>query len=119
MWLMTRHGFYSVVEKPRGQIQVRSRERQDLENLVERVPLPEATIVDTPHADYAARIIGDRATLLRILEFLGDTVDYDNFKNRIDATKDQAHKPYHKVWQVMADALGAYGSGGKSRRKDI
>jgi len=35
-------------------------------------------------------------------------------KGKIDATPDQRHKPYHKVWDVMADALGAYGSPGRN-----
>jgi hypothetical protein len=39
MWLMTKHGFYSIVEKRPGEFHVRARVRQDLENLVARVPL--------------------------------------------------------------------------------
>ena len=50
---------------------------------------------------------------LTILSFLGETLDYSNFKGRIDTTPDQKRKPYHKVWQVMADALGAYGQKGR------
>ena len=47
-----------------------------------------------------------------ILEFLGRTLDYPNFKDKVDATPDQRRKPYHEVWRVMADALGAYGRKG-------
>jgi hypothetical protein len=39
MWLMTKHGFYSIVQKRPGEYHIRSRVRKDLENLVERVPL--------------------------------------------------------------------------------
>lgn len=109
MWLMTKHGFYSIVQKKPDEYHVRSRERRDLENLIKGVPLPDAKIVDTPEADYACRIVTDGATVLSIMGFLGRTLDYPNFKGRIDATPDQRHKPYHEVWQVMADALGAYG----------
>jgi len=42
MWLMTKHGFYSIVQKNPGEFHIRARVRKDLENLVERVPLPEA-----------------------------------------------------------------------------
>lgn len=32
MWLMTKHGFYSIVEKQAGEFQIRAREKRDLEN---------------------------------------------------------------------------------------
>jgi hypothetical protein len=113
MWLMTKHGFYSIVQKKPGEYHVRSRERQDLENLMKGVPLPKVMIVETPEADYACRIVANEANVLAILTFLGQTLDYPNFKSKIDATSDQQHKPYHKVWQVMADSLGAYGRKGR------
>jgi len=62
MWLMTKHGFYSIVEKKPGEYHVRSRERQDLKNLVDRVPLRGAVIVDTPDADCACRVITDKVS---------------------------------------------------------
>lgn len=109
MWLMTKYGFYSIVQKKPDEYHVRSRERRDLENLIKGVPLPDSRIVDTPDADYACRIVTDGATVLAILAFLGRTLDYSNFKGKIATIPDQRHKPYHEVWQVMADTLGAYG----------
>ena len=103
MWLMTQIGFYSLVEKSPGVFHVRSRERVDLENLVAQVPL-EAEIIETPHNDYAARIIVDQEAVSKIMAFLAKNIDYDNFKNRIHATPDQAHKPYSKVWSVIEEA---------------
>ena len=113
MWLMTKHGFYSIVERKPGEFHVRGRERQDLENLLNGVPL-DTELFETPEADYRFRIVVDRDAVLSILAFLGDTLDYSNFKGEIDQTPDQSRKPYHKVWGVMADALGAYGSRGKA-----
>lgn len=63
--------------------------------------------------DCACRIVTDGATVFAILEFLGRTLDYANFKGKVDATASQRHKPYHEVWQVMADSLGAYGKKGR------
>jgi hypothetical protein len=74
--------------------------------------MPEAKIVDTSEADYACRIATDGATVLAILGFLGRTLDYANFKDKVDATPDQGRKPYHEVWRVMANSLGAYGRKG-------
>jgi hypothetical protein len=115
MWLMTKHGFYSIVQKKPGEYHVRARERQDLQNLVDRVPLQGAAIIDTPDADYACRIVTDKGTVLAILGYLGESLDYSNFKGKVDATPDQKHKPYHQVWRVLADALGAYGRKGRDR----
>ena len=114
MWLMTKHGFYSIVEKTPGEFHVRGRERQDLESLLQGVPLPDAELIETPDADYRFRIVVSRDSLLAILKFLGETLDYSNFKGKIDRTPDQRRKPYHEVWRVMADALGAYGSKGRA-----
>ena len=114
MWLMTKHGFYSIVERKPGEFHIRSREHNDLQNLVDRVPLPGVKIFDTPEADYAARIVTDQETVRTVTAFLADTLDYSNFKGKVDATPDQRHKPYHKVWDVMAEALGAYGKNGTS-----
>jgi hypothetical protein len=110
MWLMTKHGFFSIVEKKPGEFHVRARECVDLENLAGRVPLEAATIVSSPEADYAFRIILGRPEVLAIMRFLGETVDYPNFKDEIDRTADQQNKPYHEVWDTMADSLGAYGA---------
>jgi len=113
MWLMTKHGFYSIVERKPGEFHVRGREKQDLETLKAGVPLPNAKLFETPDADYGFRLVVEREDVLRILQFLGETLDYSNFKGKIDQTPDQSRKPYHEVWGVMADALGAYGRKGK------
>ena len=115
MWLMTKHGMFSIVEKQPGEIHVRSRERGDLENLVNRVPLSGAEILSSTATDYRFRIIIPRAELMRILQFLGESLDYSNFKGAISRTPDQAHKEplYHRVWDIFAEAFGAYGGRGK------
>lgn len=112
---MTKHGFYSIVRKKAGEYHVRSRERLDLDNLVKGVPLLDAKVVETPEADYACRIITDEKAVLAVLDFLGRTLDYPNFKSEVDSTPGQRHKPYHEVWRVMAEALGAYGKKGRRR----
>ena len=114
MWLMTKHGFYSIVERKPGEFHVRARERQDIENLLKGVPFPDIELFETPDADYGYRLVVGKEDVLVILKFLGETLDYENFKGKIDMTPDQKRKPYHEVWQVMADALGAYGRKGRA-----
>lgn len=109
MWLMTKYGFYSIVQKQPGEYHVRSRDRKDIENLVTRLLLAKVQIIESKSSDYAFRIIVKKEDVEAILKFLGETIDYDNFKDKIDQTPDQKHKPYHEVWGILADALGAYG----------
>ena len=109
MWLMTKYGFYSIVQKQPGEYHVRSRERQDIENLMTHLSLAQGEIIESERSDYAFRIIVKKEDVEAILKFLGATIDYDNFKDKIDETLDQKHKPYHEIWGILADALGAYG----------
>ncbi|MDO9585761.1 MAG: hypothetical protein Q7I93_04660, partial [Syntrophales bacterium] len=94
MWLMTKYGFYSIVQKLPNEFHVRSRERRDLQNLIDNIPLSGCLISESKSTDYLARIIVDLNMVLKILQFIGSTLDYDNFKQRIAETPDQAHKPY-------------------------
>jgi hypothetical protein len=115
MWLMTKHGFYSIVQKKPGEFHIRARVRKDLENLVQRVPLAGAKILDTKSADYAFRIIVGKGEVLSVMEFLGETLDYSNFKSKIARTpeQEQKHDVYADVWSLLSDAFGAYGRSGK------
>ncbi len=108
MWLMTKYGFYSIVQKSPDVYHVRGRERKDIENLVLGVPIPDAEIMENAATDYAFCIIVGKPQVLAILNFLGENLDYSNFKDKIDRLPDQARKPYHEVWRVLAKALGAY-----------
>ena len=111
MWLMTKHGFYSIVQKKSGEFHIRARVRKDLENLVARVPLAGATIHTSKEADYAYRIIAGQDDVRRVMQFLGDTLDYSNFKNTVAHTPDQKekHEAYATVWHTMLEALGGFG----------
>jgi hypothetical protein len=117
MWLMTKHGFYSIVEKNKetGEFHIRSRVRKDLANLVEHVPLTGTEIHNTKSADYPFRLIVGKDEVLAVMEFLGETLDYANFKGKIARTPDQKqkHDLYTQVWGLLSDAFGAYGRTGR------
>jgi hypothetical protein len=119
MWLMTKHGFYSIVEKKPGEFHIRTRVRKDLENLVERVPLPGAEIYANKTTDYTFRIIVGKGDVLKVMQFLGDSLDYSNFKNTVERTPDQQpkHDAYHSVWQTLIDTLGGFGQSASTRSK--
>ena len=112
MWLMTKHGFYSIVQKKKpNEFHVRARVRKDLENLVERVPLPGAEIHTTKEADYTFRIVTGKDDVLKVMQFLGDTLDYSNFKNTVANLSEQRdkHAVYEDIWRVMLKTFGGYG----------
>ena len=117
MWLMTKHGFYSIVQKERGEYHVRARVRKDLENLQERVPLAGREIQASKETDYPYRLIVGEAEVLKVLRFLGETLDYSNFKDTVADTPDQAarHDLYAQFWEWP---FGPWGAMGENRLPD-
>lgn len=103
MWLMTQHGFYSIVQKRDGCFHVRARVRKDLENVLELMGWS-YEIEEWPRADYRYRILIEHSQVLQLLQQMALHIDYANFKNRIHELPDQKDKSsaYARVWGVMA-----------------
>ena len=98
MWIFSQDGFFSIVQKGE-QFHVRARRKQDLVN----VGL--APTKSYAGSDYPWRtILPNRDELLMLLEKLGKSVDYPNFKGRIGERTDQRNRlgDYHKIWALMA-----------------
>ena len=108
MWLMTKHGFYSIVRKKQGEFHVRARVRKDLENLQERDPLAGREIQASKETHYPYRLVVGQAEVLKMLRFLGETLDYSNFKDTVADTPDQAakHDLYAQFWGMALRSLG-------------
>jgi len=102
MWLATQHGFYSIVQKPAGQFHVRTRCKQDLENLIALTAI-EANLHHTTDGDYAWRILVGQAEVSAIMAALATSIDYSNFKDRIHDLPDQEDKlpAYSRLWSQM------------------
>lgn len=109
MWLMTKHGFYSVVQKKPGIYHVRARERRDLLNLTGPGGPLSGEPIHQGSSDYPYRVIVGAVEVRRLMEFLAQALDYPNFKAEIHKRPDQRRKPYYRVWDILAQALGAYG----------
>ncbi|MDG1302341.1 MAG: hypothetical protein P8R37_12230 [Opitutae bacterium] len=103
MWLATKHGFYSIIQKEQGVYYVRARVRQDLENLLEASGLT-SEVLAWPTADYRYRIIIGSEELLRVVVALTATLDYSNFKGCVAQQPDQRDKlgAYHEIWATMS-----------------
>ena len=98
MWIFSQDGFYSIVQKGK-EFHVRARRIQDLVN-VGLTPTK-----SYPGSDYPWRaILPNRAGLLKLMEALGNSVDYPNFKGHVLNRKDQRHRvpAYHQIWAIMA-----------------
>ena len=108
MWLMTKHGFYSIVcahddaGRPHKKLMmIRARRKEHLEALKDYgVP---GNIVETDNTDYPYRIIAERNVVVPIAARLMEEVDYSNFKNAAAAPTgtpgDAAYHTFlHSVW---------------------
>ena len=104
MWLATQYGYYSIVKKAGDTYFVRARVRQDLVNLVKLLDL-EAEVLEWDQADYRYRIVVNQQSFLVIMMKLSTTLDYPNFKGRIEQVEDQRNKlgAYHQIWATMAN----------------
>lgn len=89
MWLVTRDGFYSVVEQ-RGdedQVLVRARVKAHVRTLLDILGA-DAEIVDLPSADYRFRVVLPRDLWKRYVAFAVDDIDYDShFKEVVEAAQ--------------------------------
>ncbi len=106
MWLITRYGFFSIVEKPgdkaKAYLTVRSRVRADLERLREAL-LPElGDITESHHTDYRFRAKASKVALGQALAQAAMDIDYSNFKNVVASEQgyERAHL-YADVWSAL------------------
>ena len=109
MWLMTRYGFYSVVENrdDKNAVLIRARARADLERLCDRYGkqiegfAPDAIDGPDRYADYRWRLWVKRDEWKAVVADLTDDIDYENFKNAVKKVdKDRAER-YMSVWSTM------------------
>jgi len=108
MWLFTRYGFFSatVSALDPGAMQVRARDRDHLERLIERFPdeLGALKILETTDSDYRFRLIVKRSEWPTLAARLAEDVDYGNFKSdaaKRFGSKSKYVRALHEVWGVM------------------
>lgn len=103
MWIFTAFGFYSVVEKGRGDLLcVRARAREDLDRLRDHyLPALSPTESDAG-TDYEHRAWVARADLAGALARILDDLHYSNFKSEVEQElgPERAHA-CHDVWRDM------------------
>ena len=135
MWLFTKTGFVSVVQKPSdreaGTLTVRSRDYESLDCLREDIyrlydyEIGETEIMENAATDYRYRMVITREELKRYMVGMIDGITYDNFKNEITESRPDGGRwssPLMRIWAATLDfgddmeAGGReYGVGGYSR----
>ena len=103
MWLCTKYGFYSIVQKQPGEFHIRARVKRDLENL-KTVSEIKRRILVTKDADYRYRMVVNEIEVMVAMTVLTHTLNYPNFKAEIGKAEDQRDKltAYHEIWRLMA-----------------
>ena len=109
IWIMTRHGFFSVVENrdDDNAVLIRARAREDLENLLifagDLIKGNPDWKIDGPDmmADYRWRLWVQRDDWKTVLAALTDDIDYPNFKSAVHKVSHERADTYMKVWSVM------------------
>jgi hypothetical protein len=114
VWLITKRGFYSAVQKktdPDVLLSIRARSRKDLENLKDL--LPKGTkIVESKGTDYRWRVKIQRKDWIVICARLAAEVDYHNFKDEVKHQPGGAQRA--SILMSVWSALGRIQWGGKS-----
>jgi hypothetical protein len=104
MWLITKLGFYSIVQDfdSADILHVRARVAGDLERVLAATGI-DKPVTTTPDADYRYRVAVSRDELLRLLAVLGNAIDYPNFKNEVARHAEQRGRlpAYHEVWHTL------------------
>jgi hypothetical protein len=108
MWLITTHGFLSVVQNlnstgPGDALLVRGRVRADLERFADFAARRGArpVVVESPDADYGFRLTTSRDVLAAFVAERVAVLDYPNFKSEIFKTDPVREKVYEDAWAVL------------------
>lgn len=90
MWLMTQHGFYSIVQKGRDEFHVRARTRAHIGNALKLLAphlspsrIRDIQIETWPRADYRYRLILHRREVDHLVKAITLRLTYANFKSRV------------------------------------
>lgn len=103
MWIFTRFGFFSVVQKPGMQdLTVRARVRADLESLRDEFLPDMGEIIEGGGTDYQFRTVIPRDVFAEALSRIAQDIDYSNFKNAVSAAQGSGRaEVYHEVWHAL------------------
>lgn len=104
MWIITKHGFVSIVQhhSDAGRFLVRARDEEDLKQLLAVAHLP-LSIAQSSDSDYRYRTTLSAAQLGKLFDALALSIDYPNFKNHVgqDLRQRKRLPLYHQIWHLL------------------
>jgi len=108
MWIMTEEGFFSAVENNfnRKEVVVRARQRKDLENLlgfIDHDAFEVGPIQENKGSDYRYRLFMSKQCWAEYVEYSAMSINYTNFKDRIEKVDYSRALTYGEVWSVLYD----------------
>jgi 8-oxo-dGTP pyrophosphatase MutT (NUDIX family) len=107
MWLMTKFGFFSIVDKPedkgKGMLTIRARVRKDLDSLRHYLPQM-GEIVSNAGSDYRFRVRVKKEDWAAASSKIALDIDYPNFKDKVAKEQGKSRASiYGKVWSALFD----------------
>lgn len=99
MWIMSKIGFFSIVEHKDDTttLCIRARKKDDLVAL-RKVFEVNYKIYRTPDADYRFRFYMSKLEFKDKFHKLVELIDYSNFKAEVSKTNTAREQIYHRVW---------------------
>jgi hypothetical protein len=113
MWLVTTHGFFSIVQNlystgADDALLVRGRVRTDLERFADFASRRRArtAVVASPDADYGFRLTTSREVLASFVAERLAALDYPNFKDEVANVDPKRAHVYMGVWTALHKLRG-------------
>ncbi|WP_368162422.1 hypothetical protein [Aeromonas sp. s6] len=105
MWLFTKFGFFSIVQKDQdGTLTIRSHTKGDLDRLRNHYLPSLSPSRAQSETDYPWRANASAAALKEAMSTIVQEIDYSNFKSEVGLSTGHARaKRYSKVWSAMYD----------------
>lgn len=102
MWVFTKEGFFSVVQKDceADEVLVRSRQKRDLIGLAEKIGV-KVKLLEGVGTDYRYRAVVKKKDWAKYLSDSALDLDYDNFKNTVSNRDHRRHSAYLRVWEAL------------------
>jgi 8-oxo-dGTP pyrophosphatase MutT (NUDIX family) len=107
MWLITKIGFFSIVQKPGDEMKestltVRARVKADLESLRDGYIPALGPISEDTGTDYKYRARASRLDFANAISQIVLDIDYSNFKNAVAKSQGvERSQLYHELWDVL------------------
>lgn len=115
MWVMSRYGFFSIVNKlDKGQpadkpLQIRTRWDEHIDRLRVEFPFLSEPVSVSRSSDYSPRrIYASHEEAAKVMAGIATAIDYGNFKGYMDRDpmflRDGFGHALHEIWSVIYDA---------------